>query len=107
MTLASNPNEHEEAAPRPYHTTPHNSIAHHTTPHHTTPHHTTPLHTTLGWTCQHLADRFWWLEGAVQVAEAHSAGEVHGYLTFHIHRQVGAACAMVSAALGTVAPRLG
>ena len=39
-----------------------------------------------GWTRQHIADRFLWLEGVVGVAEAHSAGEVHGYLTFLTHR---------------------
>ena len=39
-----------------------------------------------------------WLDGAEGVAEAFHGGENHGYLTFRAH-----ACAVVSAALGTVA----
>ena len=45
-----------------------------------------------------------WLDGAEGVAEAFHGGENHGYLTFHAHAQALAACAVVSAALGTVAP---
>ena len=60
-----------------------------------------------GWTCQHLVDRFMWFEGAVGVAEAYSVGEMHGYLIFQTNREAVAACAIVSAALWTVAPRQG
>ena len=42
-----------------------------------------------------------WLDGAEGVAEAVYGG---GYLTFRAHTQALAACAVVSAALGTVAP---
>ena len=45
-----------------------------------------------------------WLDGAEGVAEAFHGGENHGYLTFRAHSQALAACAVVSAALGTVAP---
>ena len=45
-----------------------------------------------------------WLDGAEGVAEAFYGGENHGYLTFRAHTQALAACAVVSAALGTVAP---
>ena len=45
-----------------------------------------------------------WLDGAEGVAEAFHGGENHGYLTFRAHAQALAACAAVSAALGTVAP---
>ena len=38
------------------------------------------------------------------MAEAFHGGENHGYLTFRTHAQALAACAVVSAALGTVAP---
>ena len=57
-----------------------------------------------GWSCRHLADRSMWLDGAEGVAEAFYGGENHGYLTFRAHTQALAACAIVSAALGTVAP---
>ena len=57
-----------------------------------------------GWSRRHLADRFMWLDGAEGVAEAFYGGENHGYLTFRAHTQALAACAVVSAALGTVAP---
>ena len=36
--------------------------------------------------------------------EAFHGGENHGYLTFRAHAQALAACAVVSAALGTIAP---
>ena len=57
-----------------------------------------------GWSHHHLVDRFMWMDGAVGVAEAFFGGENHGYLTFRSNAQVVAACAVVSAALGTVAP---
>ena len=57
-----------------------------------------------GWSRRHLADRFMWLDGAEGVAEEFYGGENHGYLTFRAHTQALAACAVVSAALGTVAP---
>ena len=56
---------------------------------------------------RHLADRFMWLDGAEGVVEAFHGGENHGYLTFRTNAQALAACAVVSAALGTVAPPLG
>ena len=59
------------------------------------------------WTRHHRADRFMWMEGAVGVAEAFSGGEMHGYLTFCSNAQAVAACAVVSVALGTVAPQPG
>ena len=57
-----------------------------------------------GWSRRHLADRFLWLDGAEGVAEAFHGGENHGYLTFCTQAQALAACAVVSVALGTVAP---
>ena len=57
-----------------------------------------------GWSRRHLADRFMRLDGAEGVAEAFYGGENHRYLTFRAHTQALAACAVVSAALGTVAP---
>ena len=57
-----------------------------------------------GWSRRHLADRFMWLDGAEGVAEAFYGGENHGYLTFRAHTQALAACAVVNAALGKVAP---
>ena len=60
-----------------------------------------------GWTHRHSADRFMWMDGAVGVAEAFSGGAKHGYLTFRSNAQAVAACAVVSAALGTVAPQPG
>ena len=45
-----------------------------------------------------------WLHRAVGVAEAFYGGENHGYLTFRTNAQAVAACTLVSAALGTVAP---
>ena len=48
-----------------------------------------------------------WLDGAEGVAEAFHGGENHGYLTFRARTQALAACAVVSAALGTVAPQPG
>ena len=59
------------------------------------------------WTLQHLVDRFMWLEGVVGIAQAHSSGEEHGYLTFQTYRQEVAASTVVNAALGTLAPALG
>ena len=59
------------------------------------------------WSHRHLADRFMWLNGAVGVVDAFYGGENHGYLTFRTNAQAVAACAVVSAALGTVAPPLG
>ena len=47
---------------------------------------------------------FYGLEGAVGVAEAHSAGEAHGCLAFQTHRQAASASVMVSAAPGTIPP---
>ena len=41
------------------------------------------------------------------MAEAFSGGENHGYRTFRSNAQAVAACAVVSAALGTVAPPTG
>ena len=57
-----------------------------------------------GWSHRHLTDRFMWLDGAEGVAEAFHGGENHGYLTFCAHTRALAACAVVSAALGTIAP---
>ena len=45
-----------------------------------------------------------WLDGAEGVAEAFHGGENHGYVTFRAHAQALAACAVVTSALGTVAP---
>ena len=45
-----------------------------------------------------------WMDGAVGVAEAFSGGENNRYLTFRSNAQAVAACAVVSVALGTVAP---
>ena len=60
-----------------------------------------------GWTHQHLTDHFMCLDGAVGMAEAYSGGEMHWYLTFQVHHQAVAACAVVSAALGTITARPG
>ena len=57
-----------------------------------------------GWSRHHLANRFMWLDGAEGVAEAFHGGENHGYLTFRAYAQALAACAVGSAARGTVAP---
>ena len=57
-----------------------------------------------GWFHRHRVDCFMRLDVAVGFAETFHGGDNHGYLTFRTNAQAVAACAVVSTALGTVAP---
>ena len=59
------------------------------------------------WSYRHLADRFMWIDGVATVAEPFSGGENHCYVILRSNAQAVAACVVVGAAVGTVAPAQG